>query len=369
VYLLKKTMEGVFMGLLCLLGGTVGASNADPGQAQGTSGDKPFVLVTGGAGYVGSHVCALLQEKGMIPVSFDNYSTSQPSFVRFGPAEEGDIRDAERLEALFKKYKFSGIVHLSALIMVEDSTKRPLEYYETNVGGTLNLLKAATRARVQPFVFASTGSVYGAPKYLPMCEAHPLNPCSPYAASKVMAERILEDAAKVGQCRAVILRFFNAAGAWPEKKIGEDYPYKTWMIPKLFENLETGAPFSIFGQKYDTRDGTCIRDYIHVRDMAQAVVKSLAYLKKGARFDIFNLGTEKGTTNLEVCTAFQEMTHATFPLVMKEPRAGDAPISLGTSQKAREILGWAPEFDLADILRDGYTWHKMKKLPKDKGDS
>lgn len=361
--LLKKNIVFVLIGLFSLFGSVVGASSSTHAQGldMAASGHKPYVLVTGGAGYVGSHVCALLQEKGMIPVSFDNYSTGRRSFVRFGPAEEGDIRDSKRLDALFKKYSFSAIVHLSALIMVEDSTKRPLEYYETNVGGTINLLKAATRAGVRPIVFASTGSVYGAPQYLPMCEEHPLNPCSPYSASKVMAERVLEDASKVGQCRAVILRFFNAAGAWPEKKIGEDYPHKTWMIPKLFEHLETGAAFSIFGQKYDTRDGTCIRDYIHVRDMAQGVVKALAYLEQGARFDIFNLGTEKGTTNLEVCVAFKEMTRATFPLIMKDPRPGDAPISLGTSQKAKEILGWTPEFNFQDILRDGYLWHKMKK--------
>ena len=319
------------------------------------------ILVTGGAGYVGAHVCALLQEKGMTPVSFDNYSTGRRSFVRFGPEEEGDIRDRAGLDTLFRKYDFAGIVHLAGLIMVEDSTKRPLEYYENNVQGSLTLLQAAAHAGVKPFVFASTASVYGVPQSLPLYEDHPLNPCSPYASSKIIVERILEDAVKVDQCRAVVLRFFNAAGAWPDKDIGEDYPVKTWIIPRLFDNLREGASFSIFGQAYDTRDGTCIRDYIHVRDMAQAVVKSLEYLAKGASFDIFNFGTEQGTTNLEVCTAFQDLTKANFPLIMKEPRAGDVPVSLSSSKKAKEILGWSPQFDLADILRDGYTWHKMKQ--------
>lgn len=327
---------------------------------------RQTILVTGGAGYVGSHVCALLQEKGMTPVSFDNYSTGRRSFVHFGPEEEGDIRDRDRLDRLFEKYNFSGIVHLAGLIMVEDSTKRPLEYYENNVQGSLTLLQAAAKAGVKPFVFASTASVYGVPQSLPLYEDHPLNPCSPYASSKIMVEKILEDAVKVNQCCAVVLRFFNAAGAWPEKGIGEDYPVKTWIIPRLFDNLHEGAPFSIFGQNYDTRDGTCIRDYIHVRDMAQAVVKSVEHLAKGASFDIFNFGTEKGTTNLEVCTAFQELTKADFPLLLKEPRAGDVPVSLSSSKKAKDVLGWAPEFDLVDILRHGYTWHKMKQEMKKK---
>ena len=317
------------------------------------------VLVSGGAGYVGSHVCLRLAEAGFTPVVFDNLSNGHAEFVRWGPLEEGDIRDAARLDEVFARHKPVALLHFAALIEVGESVKVPGRFYENNVAGSLTLIEAARRAGVGAMVFSSTCATYGDPVALPMDEGHPQAPLNPYGHSKLMVEQILRDLDAYAGFRSVILRYFNAAGAEPEGRIGEWHEPETHAIPLAIRAaLGSNQGFKIFGDDYDTRDGTAVRDYIHVLDLADAHVLALKHLLAGGQSEVFNLGTGTGTTVRELLDAIRDIAGGGFDAQIAPRRPGDAPVLVADNAKAKQILGWAPRFGLKDIVESAWRWHQ-----------
>lgn len=316
------------------------------------------VLVTGGAGYVGSHACLRLSEAGFTPVVYDNLSNGHCEFVRWGPLEQGNILDAVRLDEVFAKHRPAAVLHFAALIEVGESIRAPGAFYENNVAGALNLIQATRRAGVDAFVFSSTCATYGDPVRLPMDEAHPQAPLNPYGWSKLMVERILRDLDQYEGFRSVILRYFNAAGADPECRIGEWHQPETHAIPLAIRAARgSNQGFKVFGNDYDTRDGTAVRDYIHVLDLADAHVLALKHLLGGGPSEVFNLGTGTGTTVYELVAAIQEAAQSPFDTAVAPRRPGDAPVLVADNSKARRLLGWQPKLGLADIINSAWVWH------------
>lgn len=317
-----------------------------------------MVLVAGGAGYVGSHTCLRLAEAGFTPVVFDNLSNGHRQFVQWGPFEHGDIRDRARLDEVFARWRPAAVLHFAALIEVGESVRHPGRFYEVNVGGAANLIEAARDAGCEALVFSSTCATYGDPVRLPMDETHPQAPLNPYGRSKLMIEQALADMDRYAGFRSIRLRYFNAAGCDPEGRIGERHEPETHAIPlALHAALGRRAGFSLFGTDYDTRDGTAVRDYIHVLDLADAHVLALQRLLGGGGSDVFNLGTGTGTTVRELVEAIRAVTGRPFPVAEAPRRDGDAPVLVADNRKARETLGWAPRFGLEDIVRHAWDWH------------
>ena len=316
------------------------------------------VLVTGGAGYVGSHACLKLAEAGYEPVVFDNLSNGHEAFVRWGPLEVGDIRDRARLAAVFDAHRPVAVMHFAALIEVGESVKHPGRFYEVNVGGAANVIQVAHEAGVGAFVFSSTCATYGDPIRTPMDESHPQAPLNPYGRSKLMIEQALADMDEYQGMRFTALRYFNAAGADPEGRIGERHDPETHAIPLLLQAAQgRRAGFSIFGSDYDTRDGTAVRDYVHVLDLADAHVAALTRLLGGGGSEVFNLGTGTGTTVRELIEAVKRITGQDFPIAEAERRAGDAAALVADNSKARTVLGWTPQRSLDDIIAHAWAWH------------
>lgn len=316
------------------------------------------VLVSGGAGYVESHVCLRLSEAGFLPVVYDNLSNGHREFVRWGPLEEGDILDASRLDEVFARHKPVAVLHFAALIEVGESVKQPGRFYENNVAGALNLIQAARRAGVEAFVFSSTCATYGEPVRLPMDETHPQAPLNPYGWSKLMVEQILKDLDRHEGFRSVILRYFNAAGADPDGRIGEWHHPETHAIPLAIRAARgSNLGFKILGDDYDTRDGTAVRDYIHVLDLADAHVLALKHLLGGGSSEVFNLGTGTGTTVKELVAAIQDVAGAPLEAGAARRRTGDASVLVADNSKARQVLGWRPRYGLRDIVNTAWAWH------------
>lgn len=316
------------------------------------------VLVAGGAGYVGAHTCLRLAEAGFTPVVFDNLSNGHRQFVQWGPFEHGDIRDRARLDEVFARWKPAAVLHFAALIEVGESVRHPGRFYEVNVGGAANLIEAARDAGCAALVFSSTCATYGDPVRLPMDEDHPQAPLNPYGRSKLMIEQALADMDRYAGFRSIRLRYFNAAGCDPEGRIGERHEPETHAIPlALHAALGRRSGFSLFGTDYDTRDGTAVRDYIHVLDLADAHVLALKRLLAGGPSDVFNLGTGTGTTVRELVEAIRAVTGRPFPVAEAPRRDGDAPVLVADNRKAREVLGWTPRFGLEDIVRHAWAWH------------
>ena len=316
------------------------------------------ILVAGGAGYIGSHTCLRLAEAGFTPVVYDNLSNGWESFVRWGPLEVGDINDAARLDAVFGKHKPVAVIHFAAFIEVGFSIAEPGAFYANNVGGTITLIEAARRAGVDKLVFSSTCATYGAPVYVPMDEKHPQAPLNPYGRSKLMVEEILADLSRYKSFRSVALRYFNAAGADPEGRIGEKHEPETHAIPLAIAAArgERDA-FMLYGQDYDTRDGTCVRDYVHVLDLADAHVLALKWLLDGKPGEVFNLGSGTGTTVRELIGAIERRSNRPFPLTPAPRRDGDAPSLVADNGKARKVLGWTPRYGLDEIIDHAWAWH------------
>jgi UDP-glucose 4-epimerase len=316
------------------------------------------VLVTGGAGYVGSHACLRLAEAGFEPVVYDNLSNGHEEFVRWGPFERGDISDGARLDEVFAKHKPAAVMHFAALIEVGESVKFPGRFYENNVAGALSLIEAARRGGANALVFSSTCATYGDPVRVPMDETHPQAPLNPYGRSKLMVEQALADYDRYAGFRSVALRYFNAAGADPEGRIGEWHEPETHAIPlAIAAAMGKRKGFSLFGTDYDTRDGTAVRDYIHVLDLADAHVLALKRLLDGAPSDVFNLGTGTGATVRELIAVIAEASGKPFEVTEAPRREGDAPALVADNRKAREVLGWSPKFDLKRIVQDAWAWH------------
>ncbi|MGO8189460.1 UDP-glucose 4-epimerase GalE [Rhizobium leguminosarum] len=316
------------------------------------------VLVVGGAGYIGSHTCLDLANKGYTPVVFDNFSNGHREFVKWGPAEEGDIRDRARLDEVLAKHKPAAILHFAALIEVGESVKDPVSFYENNVIGTLTLLSAAQAAGINAFVFSSTCATYGLPQSVPLDETHRQAPINPYGRTKYIVEQALADYDQYRSLRSVVLRYFNAAGADFEGRIGEWHQPETHAIPLAIDAaLGRRQGFKVFGSDYETRDGTCVRDYIHVLDLADAHVRAVEYLLRGGDSVALNLGTGTGTTVKELLGAIEDVSNRPFPVEYIGRREGDSHTLVANNDKARDVLGWVPQYDLSEIIRSAWDWH------------
>ncbi len=323
------------------------------------------ILVTGGAGYIGSHAVLALQKAGYNVIVLDNLSYGHRELIEDGLKVEllvADTSDRAYLDNLFATRKIDAVMHFAAFIAVGESVHKPDIYYHNNVVGTLTLLEAMMAADIKKFVFSSTCAVYGMPKEVPMTENHPISPLSPYAASKRMVEQILTDFDQAYGLKSVIFRYFNASGAEPTGLLGEDHEPETHLIPlALLTVLKKREFLSIFGTDYDTPDGTAVRDYIHVCDLADAHVLGLQYLLKGGDSEIFNLGNGNGFSVREVIETSQQVTGQTVAVKESDRRAGDAPILVGSSKKAKEILGWNPQYaDLTKIISHAWQWHQQR---------
>ncbi len=317
------------------------------------------VLVTGGAGYVGSHACKSLAAAGFLPVTYDDLSRGHEEAVRWGPLERGDIGDGDRLEAVMKQYKPQAVMHFAGLIEVGESVVNPALFYQTNVGGMLALLGAMDRAGVRDLVFSSTCAVYGAAQSLPLKEDHPLLPINPYGATKLMAERMMEDFALGQDLRFAALRYFNVAGADPQGETGEAHHPETHLVPNLIlTGLGRRESFDLFGTDFSTSDGTAVRDFIHVVDLVEAHIRALDYLREGGPSLALNLGTGAGFSVRQVITAVEAL--AGGPIKVKEcaRRPGDAEELVADGQKALAVLDWRPAMsDLETIVETAWRWH------------
>ena len=321
------------------------------------------ILVVGGAGYIGSHTCLDLSNKGFTPVVYDNLSNGHPEFVKWGALERGDIRDRARLAAVLREYRPAAVVHFAALIEVGQSVKEPAAFYENNVAGTLSLLGAMQDAGIDRLVFSSTCATYGMPEAIPMDETHVQLPINPYGRSKLIVEQMLGDLDQYSGLRSVVLRYFNAAGADPEGRIGEWHTPETHAIPLAIEAaLGRRAGFKVFGSDYDTRDGTCVRDFVHVMDLADAHSRAVRYLLDGGDSVALNLGTGDGTTVSELLATIERVSGRRFPVEYVERRDGDSPALVADNAKAKTVLGWAPAYDLAAIVETAWNWHSRTNL-------
>jgi UDP-arabinose 4-epimerase len=321
------------------------------------------VLVTGGAGYIGSHACKALSRAGYLPVTFDNLVHGHEWAVKWGPLERGDILDRPRLDAAIAKHSPGAILHFAAFAYVGESSIDPGKYYRNNVTGSLNLLEAARDAGIANFVLSSTCATYGAPVRLPITEDTPQRPINPYGASKLMAERMLADFGAAHGLRYIVLRYFNAAGADPDCEIGEDHDPETHLIPFVLDAASGRRPhITVFGTDYDTADGTCVRDYIHVSDLASAHIMALQALERGTPSDAYNLGNGRGFSVLEVIRAVERATGIEVPIQRGPRRAGDPAALISDATKARTVLGWQPQMtDLDAIVRTARAWHQRAR--------
>ena len=310
---------------------------------------------------MGSHTCLALAAAGFKPVVYDDLSNGHAEFVQWGPLERGDIRDRARLDEVFAAHRPIAVIHFAALIEVGESVKEPGRFYDTNVGGAAAVLSAALRAGVKTMVFSSTCATYGDPVSVPIDENHPQNPINPYGRTKLMVEQILLDLDRYEGFRSAILRYFNAAGADPEGRIGERHYPETHAIPlAIAAALGGGKAFRIYGDDYPTRDGTAVRDYVHVLDLADAHVRALKRLLAGGDTQAFNLGQGEGTTVREVVSAIGRICGKPFAVEQAPRREGDASVLIADSAKAREILDWSPSRGIDEIVRSAYFWHRKE---------
>ena len=329
------------------------------------SSEKPTILVTGGAGYIGSHTVLALKQAGYNVVILDNLVYGHRDLVEKVLQVElivGDTGDRALLDDLFKTRDIAAVMHFSAYAYVGESVTDPAKYYRNNVVGTLTLLEAMLTASVKKFVFSSTCATYGEPEFVPIPETHPQNPINPYGATKLMVERILSDFDIAYGFKSVRFRYFNAAGANPSGLLGEDHNPETHLIPLvLMTALGKRESISIFGTDYPTPDGTCIRDYIHVNDLADAHILGLEYLLKGNDSEVFNLGNGSGFSVREVIAATEQVTGVSIPVEERDRRPGDPPILIGSGEKARTILGWQPQYpSIKDIVDHAWQWHQKR---------
>lgn len=322
------------------------------------------VLVCGGAGYIGSHMVRHLSSQGHLAVVFDNLSTGHREAVSGVRLVEGDLLNKHDLSAVLAVERYDAVMHFCARSLVGESVAEPYEYYENNVTGTLNLLKAMRDSGVDKLVFSSTAAVFGNPSQKLIDESHPTNPINPYGASKLMVERILQDAVQAYGLRVATLRYFNAAGADPSGEIGESHQPETHLIPNIFRAaLGQTGPLKVFGTDYDTSDGTCVRDYIHVNDLAAAHMAAINFIGANEGAHTFNLGNGDGFTVLEIIEAAHHVSGLDVPYELSARRAGDPPRLVASSEKARSLLGWRPAFgSIESIIDTAWQWHREAKF-------
>lgn len=322
--------------------------------------DTPRVLVTGGAGYIGSHACKALKDSGLVPVTYDNLSRGHRALVRYGPLEVGDIRDAARLDDVLARHRPTAIMHFAAFAFVGESVSEPWLYYENNFVGALTLLEAARRAGIDKFVFSSTCATYGIPERQPIAEDAPQAPINAYGRSKLMVEFALRDYAGASPLRSVMLRYFNACGADPSGEIGERHDPEPHLIPRVLMAAAGDIDaIDVFGTDYPTPDGTAVRDYIHVCDLAEAHVAALRYLQAGGSTVALNLGTGRGHSVNEVIAAAERATGRNIAVRTAPRRAGDPPTLVAEPSRAKAVLGFEPRWlDLQTIIASAWTWQQ-----------
>jgi UDP-glucose 4-epimerase len=316
--------------------------------------------VTGGAGYIGSHVVKLLGEKGYDLVIVDNLSKGYEKAVLYGKLEIGDLENKEFLNKLFEKHKPEAVMHFAAFIEVGESVKEPVKYYKNNTANTLNLIETMLEHNVDKFIFSSTAAVYGNPEKIPIQETETIKPINPYGQSKAFVEKILEDTSKAKKFRYVSLRYFNAAGADPSGLIGERHIPETHLIPLILKTAKgERESIKIFGTDYPTPDGTCIRDYIHVNDLADTHILALDYLFKGGHSEVFNCGYGHGYSVREVINTAKKVTGIDFKVEEVDKREGDPAVLVADSKKLKEKLKWFPKYDdLEYIIQTAWNWEK-----------
>ena len=320
----------------------------------------PTILVTGGAGFIGSHTCKALRQAGFTPITYDNLARGNAEAVKWGPLEAGDIIDSRRLCEVLARYRPEAVVHFAALAYVGESNRNPGAYYHTNVGGTGALLDAMREAGVGKIVFSSSCAIYGMPQSVPIAEEARCAPINPYGATKLACEQMLRECAAAFPLRFMALRYFNAAGADPDGEIGECHVPETHAIPLLLD-AAAGARkrFTIFGDNYPTADGTCVRDYIHVGDLADAHVVALGALLAGADSAALNLGTGRGWSVRELVAQVGDITGCAVPVEVGARRPGDPPALIADAARAGQQLGWRPRHsDLATLVMHAWQWRQ-----------
>lgn len=321
-----------------------------------------MILIAGGAGYIGSHTNKLLNRRGYRTVVFDNLVYGHKEFVKWGEFFFGDLSDKSAIRECFERYPIEAVMHFSAFAYVGESVKYPSKYYFNNVVNTLNLLDVMREFNVRYLIFSSTCAIYGIPEKIPIDEDTPKKPINPYGRTKSMIEEILKDYEMAYGIKHINLRYFNAAGADPDGEIGEWHEPETHLIPlTIYAALGLRDAVSIYGTNYPTKDGTCIRDYIHVFDLADAHIRALEYLVKNDKSDSFNLGNGAGYSVREVIEAVKRISGRDFTIIETAPREGDPPVLISDSKKAQEVLGWKPEYDTLDIIVEtAWRWHSSR---------
>ena len=320
------------------------------------------ILVTGGAGYIGSHTAKLLAAKGHQPVVFDDMSQGHDWAVKWGPLERGTLADRGRLAEVFRGHRFDGVVHFAASALVGESMTNPARYFENNTAGTLNLLEAMREAGVAIIVFSSTCATYGHPARVPIDEDHPQVPVNPYGESKLMVEKMLRWYGEIHGLRWIALRYFNAAGADPGGEIGEDHDPETHLVPLVIgAALGTRPPVRILGTDYPTPDGSAVRDYIHVADLADAHLRALDRLGSGTSSQAINLGTGRGHSVREVVDTVARVGGRPVPVIEAPRRPGDPAELVAAPGRAHQVLGWTHGYSLEDIIRHAWAWHEKQQ--------
>lgn len=324
------------------------------------------VIVTGGAGYIGSHACKALAAAGFTPVTFDNLSTGWADAVKFGPLEKGDLLDRARLDEVIARHKPSAVMHFAAFSDVGEATRDPGKYWRNNVAGSLNLIEAMLAGGCKRMVFSSTCAVYGDTDGITLDETQPTNPLNAYGASKQAIETMLGDFQTSHGMEAIVFRYFNVAGADPDAEVGEHHRPETHLIPLMLDAVNGTRPaLTIYGTDYDTPDGTCIRDYVHVSDLVDAHVKGVERLVAGKGGGLYNLGTGHGFSVREVVAQSGAVTNRDVPIIEGERRAGDAVKLVSGSTKAEAELGWTPtRSNMRDMIADAWRWHQSEGYEK-----
>ncbi|MEW4370869.1 UDP-glucose 4-epimerase GalE [Paenibacillus kandeliae] len=326
------------------------------------------ILVTGGAGYIGSHTVAELLERGEEVVIIDNFLTGHREALLGGKLYEGDLRDKELLATIFSENNITAVIHFAASSLVGESMQNPSKYYDNNVYGAMCLLEEMQKAGVSNIVFSSTAATYGEPDKVPIEESDRTEPANVYGETKLVMERMMSWFDKVHSIRYVALRYFNAAGAHASGKIGEDHRPESHLVPLVLQTALGQRPhISVFGDDYPTEDGSCVRDYVHVSDLADAHVKAVEYLAGGGESNVFNLGSGNGFSVKQVIETAKQVTGRDIPVVIEPRRSGDPAVLVASSAKARSVLGWTPTRDrLEDIIASAWQWHESK--PQGYGD-
>jgi UDP-glucose 4-epimerase len=319
---------------------------------------KPVILVVGGAGYIGSHMVKRLSQAGYMPVVLDNLSQGRREAVSGGQLIVCDLGDSDAVSVLFQAFRFDAVMHFASFIQVGESVAAPGKYYDNNVGNTVRLLECMIRHDVRKFIFSSTAAIFGDPQYVPIDEMHPKQPINPYGRSKWMIEQVLEDYDRAHDLKSVCLRYFNAAGADPDGELGECHEPETHLIPLILQAAAKRRPaITVYGRDYDTADGTCIRDYIHVQDLCEAHLLALESLLAGGQGGRYNLGNGNGYSVAEVIAAAERVTGRQITQQDGARRAGDPPALVADARLARKELGWNPQLaDLDTIIAHAWQW-------------